>query len=66
MADLDLSNPLNLRAEMARAGLHNLSHYDDPERGWVNPLNDPDQQGEVRAFCRRLWAACLAAEAKGA
>ena len=59
---LDLSRPMNLRAEMARSGLHSLTSYDDPERGWVNPLDDPEQQQLVRSFLNRLWQAALDAE----
>lgn len=59
---LDLSRPVNLRAEMARSGLHSLMPYEDAERGWVNPLNDSEQQQLVRSFLGRLWQAALDAE----
>lgn len=59
---LDLSKPMNLRAEMARAGLHSLTPYEDAERGWVDPLDDREQRGLARVFLHNLWQACLRAE----
>jgi hypothetical protein len=62
VAELDLSNPVSLRAEMARSGLHDLTPYDDPERGWTDPLDDREQRGLARVFLHNLWVACLRAE----
>ena len=61
---LDLSNPLHIRAEMARQGLTfpNLMPYEDAERGWVDPLNDDETKVAVRAFMGRIWQACVRAE----
>lgn len=63
----DLSDPVHLRAEMARAGIapmHNRP-YDDPERGWVDPLDDDETRTIVRRFLAALWRACERAEAEG-
>lgn len=61
---LDLSNPMHIRAEMARQGLlfSHLLPYEDAERGWVDPLNDDETKAAVRAFMGRIWQACLRAE----
>lgn len=61
---LDLSNPLHIRAEMARQGLMfgHLLPYEDAERGWVDPLNDDETKAAVRAFMGRIWQACVRAE----
>lgn len=61
---LDLSKPMSLRAHMARRGLmfDQLAPYDDPERGWVDPLDDDDVRIEVRRFVGQLWKAALRAE----
>jgi hypothetical protein len=64
---LDLSKPMNLRAEMARAGIapmHNQP-YEDPERGWVDPLDDDEARTILRRFLAALWRSCLEAEASG-
>lgn len=58
---------MNLRAEMARSGLtfRQLCAYDDPERGWVDPLrDDPEVRQLVKNFMQRLWMAALEAEGK--
>lgn len=62
---LDLSKPMHLRAEMARAGIipSQLGSYEDPERGWVSPTREPETQAAIRDFMTRLWEAALAAEA---
>jgi hypothetical protein len=61
---LDLSNPLHLRAEMARAGIapSNNRPYDDPERGYVDPLDDDEARTIMRRFLAALWRACERAE----
>lgn len=48
----------HLQAEMARAGLHDLSPYDDPEFGWINPLDDTEVQVAVRRFLAHLRRWC--------
>lgn len=61
---VDLSKPMALRAEMARQGLmfNQLLPYEDPERGHVDPLNDPEMKAAVRRFMGRIWQAALRAE----
>jgi len=61
---LDLSNPMHIRAEMARRGLTfgHLLAYEDPHRGWVDPLNDDETKVAVRGFMADLWQACRAGE----
>lgn len=61
---LDLAKPMAIRAEMARKGLIHLMPYDDPERGWVDPLNNQETKAAVRAFMGRLWRACQDAEGR--
>lgn len=62
---IDLTRPMHLRAEMARAGLAPMQvhPYDDPERGWVDPLNDHETRTTIRQFMFALWRACERAEA---
>lgn len=62
MAELDLSNPVGIRAAMARSGLHDLAPYEDAERGWTDPLDDREQRGLARVFLHNLWVACQRAE----
>lgn len=64
VSGLDLSNPVGIRAAMARRGLApgHTHAYDDPDRGWVNPLDDRETQGDVRALLAELWQACLNVE----
>lgn len=61
---LNLSNPLHIRAEMTRQGLifSHLLPYVDAERGYVDPLDDPETKVAVRRFMGRIWQACVAAE----
>jgi hypothetical protein len=61
---LDLSNPLHIRAEMARQGLifSQLLPYEDAERGEVDPLDDHETKVAMRRFMGRIWQACLRAE----
>lgn len=55
---LDLGNPLHLRAEMARAGLHDLQPWWSPDvDGMVDPFDDPDQRRAIRVFLDQLWKA---------
>ena len=42
------------RAEIARRGLHDLSGWDDPEYGWVDPLDDDETRTEVRRTLTEL------------
>lgn len=60
----DLSDPVGLRAKMARAGLNplQLRTYDDLEHGWVDPLDDDEMRTIVRRFMSSLWRACERAE----
>lgn len=60
----DLANPLHLRAEIARRGLAfpQLLPYEDAERGYIDPLDDPETRIAVRLFMGRIWQACLRAE----
>lgn len=61
---IDLSQPRALRAEMARQNLtfDQLLPYEDPERGHVDPLDDPEMKLAVRRFMGRIWQAALRAE----
>lgn len=61
---LSLSAPVHLRAETARAGLlcHQLQPWESPDKGYYNPLNDPEIQREVKSFMRRLELAACEAE----
>ena len=62
--EIDLAKPMALRAEMARQGLmfHQLLPYDDPERGYVDPLDDHETKVAVRRFMGRIWQAALRIE----
>ena len=62
---LDLSKPMSIRANMARLGIAPMQSrpYDDPERGYVDPLDDHESRLLVRAFLGELWRACEQAEA---
>jgi hypothetical protein len=53
---LSLSNPLHIRAEMARAGIGpgQLDNY----------VLDREDIGEIRSFLFRIYAACIEAEKK--
>ena len=42
---------------MARAGLHDLHPWHDPERGRVDPMRDPETIEAARRFLTALWAA---------
>jgi hypothetical protein len=61
---LDLSKPTSLRAHMARRGLmfNQLAPFEDPERGWVDPLDDHETRDEARRFMGQVWKAALRAE----
>lgn len=61
---LDLRKPFAIRAEMARRGFAPglLLPYDDPDRGWVDPLDDQETKADVRGFMAEVWKACLDAE----
>ncbi|MCI0635554.1 MAG: hypothetical protein L0206_16815 [Actinobacteria bacterium] len=57
---LDLSRPINLRAEMARRGLapHQLGFYWSPDvETRLDPLDDAETRAEVRRFMAQLWRA---------
>lgn len=58
-----LSSPLSIRAEMARKGLllDQLLPYDDPEKGWVDPMNEKDTQLALLRFVRDLERICAEA-----
>lgn len=60
----DLADPRHIRAEMARIGLAptQLSPYEDPERGYVDPLDDSSARSVVRGFLAAVWRACERAE----
>ena len=62
---LDLSKPMSIRANMARLGIAPMQSrpYDDPERGYVDPLDDHESRLLLRAFLGELWRACEQAEA---
>lgn len=63
MKALDLSKPMSIRAEMARAGLHDLSPYWSPDTdSMVDPLDDAETRADVRSFMVAMWRACLNAE----
>lgn len=49
-----VADNLSTRAEIARRGLHDLSGYDDPEFGWVDPLDDDETRTEVRRTLTEL------------
>lgn len=63
---LDLTKPMKMRAEMARGGIApiQLQPYEDPERGWVDPLDGDESRTVVRRFMHALWRACERAEAE--
>lgn len=63
---LDLARPMQIRAEMARAAIApmHVFPYDDPERGWVDPLDDDETRTVLRRFLGALWRACERAEAE--
>lgn len=48
---------LKLRARMARAGFApaQIYPYEDPERGWTDPLDDDETRTEMRRFFAELW-----------
>ena len=53
----DLAKPMHIRAEMARAGIAPMQNrpWDDPERGYVDPLNDDETRTTLRRFLAALW-----------
>ena len=53
--------PMYWRAEIARAGCLHLQPYWDPERGDIDPLDDP----EIRQAVRGLFARMFQAESAG-
>ena len=61
---LDLSKPMSLRAHMARLGIAPMQcrPYEDPERGYVDPLDDHESRLLLRSFLGALWRACERAE----
>jgi len=48
---------LSTRAEVARRGLHDLSGWEDPEHGWIDPLDDDETRTEVRRTLTELGRA---------
>lgn len=58
---ISLAKPLSIRAEMARLGLApaQMTTYEDPERGWLDPLDDDEMRTAVRRLMSALWAASL-------
>jgi hypothetical protein len=60
----DLTKPMHIRAEMARAGIApmQIQPYDDPEYGWTDPLNNDEVRTTMRRFLHALWRACERAE----
>ena len=42
------------RAEVVRAGGHDLMPYDDPEHGYTDPLDDREQRQAVRSVLARI------------
>ncbi len=45
------------KANLARRGIapSQLDCYDDPERGHVDPLDDPETRAALRDLLHRLW-----------
>lgn len=64
VAEMDLSNPKGIRHAMVWAGLgpNATVPYEDPDRGWVDPLLDQEARTAVRRFIAALWRACERAE----
>ena len=49
--------PPSIRAEMARHGLHDLQPWWRPDDDrMVDPLDDPEIRGYVRAFCSAVFS----------
>lgn len=64
-AAIDLTQPLTIRAEMARNGFapRQMDRYWSPDTdSMIDPLADAESRDDVRRFMVRLWDACLAAE----
>lgn len=51
--------PLHIKAEMARKGIApmQLQGYEDPERGWVDPMDDMDTKAAIRHLLSEIWKA---------
>ena len=60
---IDLSNPLNIRAEMARRELvpHQLRPWDSPD-GYHDPMDDPAIRSDIVRFLGEVYQACITAE----
>jgi hypothetical protein len=56
---------MGIRASMARNGIApmQLGTYEDPERGHVDPMADPETRAALWAFVGAIWRACVRAEA---
>jgi hypothetical protein len=48
---------LELRAWMARNGLapNQLAPYEDPERGFLDPKDDPETKAALWLLARKVW-----------
>lgn len=56
--DADYALPMWVRAEMARAGLHDLMPYWSPDTdSIIDPLDDPETRAAVRSFIGKVWRA---------